>query len=326
MTAISKVWVDIADSAVDPDSPVDQALVEGMRDDLVHLREWVGASYVAGAVQDHNHDGVNSAQIAGGIGTIKPWPGLALPAANWDWCDGGTLLRASYPDLKNVLMKEATVTVTIASPAVVTWPGHGLRTNMPIKFFTTGALPTGITAGTHGAGVGTVYYVKVIDSNTFNIATTPGGANINTSGTQSGTHTGTVAPHGDGDGSTTFHKPDLRGRTPFGRDDMGGSAASRVTNAASGINGNVLGDNGGAQTVTLATANLSSHSHVQQVNTGTGTDAAANRTGGSGTGPITNAAGGAAGNGQTSTQTSGSGTAHQNMPPSIIEDWIIQIA
>lgn len=63
MPAISKNWVAIADTAVDPDSPLDAALMTGIRDDLVHLREWLGAGYVAGAVQDHNHDGVNSAAI-----------------------------------------------------------------------------------------------------------------------------------------------------------------------------------------------------------------------------------------------------------------------
>jgi hypothetical protein len=63
MTAISKTWVTVADSAVDADSPLDQALMTALRDDLVHLREWIGASYTAGAVQNHNHDGVNSAVI-----------------------------------------------------------------------------------------------------------------------------------------------------------------------------------------------------------------------------------------------------------------------
>lgn len=60
MTAISKVWVTVADTAVDPDSPIDTTLLTGFRDDLIHLREWLGASYTAGAVQNHSHDGVNS--------------------------------------------------------------------------------------------------------------------------------------------------------------------------------------------------------------------------------------------------------------------------
>lgn len=50
--------------------------------------------------------------------------------------------------------------------------------------------------------------------------------------------------------------PDLRGRSRFGKDNMGGSAASRITSAGSGISGDTLGATGGAQTVTLAQANL----------------------------------------------------------------------
>lgn len=71
MTAISKNWVTIADTAVDPDSPIDAALMTGLRDDLVYLREWLGASYEAGAVQDHNHDGVNSALMEVGGNMLR---------------------------------------------------------------------------------------------------------------------------------------------------------------------------------------------------------------------------------------------------------------
>lgn len=39
--------------------------------------------------------------------------------------------------------------------------------------------------------------------------------------------------YGAGDGSSTFSLPDLRGRVPAGRDNMGGSAASRLTAAGS---------------------------------------------------------------------------------------------
>lgn len=49
---------------------------------------------------------------------------------------------------------------------------------------------------------------------------------------------------GVGDGSTTFNLPDLRGRVAVGKDDMGGSAAGRVTGAAT------QGATGGAETVT----------------------------------------------------------------------------
>jgi hypothetical protein len=78
----------------------------------------------------------------------------------------------------------STVTISIASPGVVTWTGHNFANNSPIVLTTTGALPTGFTAGT-------TYYVVNQAANTFQLSATQGGAAINTSGTQSGTHTAT---------------------------------------------------------------------------------------------------------------------------------------
>lgn len=72
----------------------------------------------------------------------------------------------------------STATITIATPAVVT-SILGLADKTAIQFQTTGALPTGLI-------VGTTYYVKYLTATTFNLSLTPGGAAINTSGTQSG--------------------------------------------------------------------------------------------------------------------------------------------
>lgn len=78
----------------------------------------------------------------------------------------------------------ATFTVTIASPGVFTLNNHGLVANQKVKLSTNGALPTGLVAGQ-------VYYVvsASITANTFQLSATSGGAAINTSGSQSGTHT-----------------------------------------------------------------------------------------------------------------------------------------
>lgn len=81
------------------------------------------------------------------------------------------------------------VTITIASPGVITWAAHAKAAGTAIKFQTTGALPTGLTAGT-------TYYVSsaTLTNNTFVLADTrahaiAGTNSINTSGTQSGVHT-----------------------------------------------------------------------------------------------------------------------------------------
>lgn len=63
MAAPSKSYTSIVDSQVDADSPLDTTLMTSLRDNIVHLREWLGGSYTAEV--DHDHDGVNSWPIAG---------------------------------------------------------------------------------------------------------------------------------------------------------------------------------------------------------------------------------------------------------------------
>jgi len=75
-----------------------------------------------------------------------------------------------------------TGTISIANPAIVTCNSHGLSNNQRINFTTTGTLPGGLTVGTN-------YYVDYIDTNTFHVTATPDGDNIETTGTQTGTHT-----------------------------------------------------------------------------------------------------------------------------------------
>lgn len=55
--------------------------------------------------------------------------------------------------------------------------------------------------------------------------------------------------YGSGDGSTTFTLPDMRGRVLAGKDDMGGTAASRLTSGVSGITATTLGATGGDERV-----------------------------------------------------------------------------
>jgi len=89
--------------------------------------------------------------------------------------------------------KSDTVTMTIASPCVVTWGvagrGHGLVAGSTFRFTTTGALPTGVSSGVD-------YYVLStgLTETTFQFSTTNAGPAVNSSGTQSGTHTGWARP------------------------------------------------------------------------------------------------------------------------------------
>jgi microcystin-dependent protein len=118
--------------------------------------------------------------------------------------------------------------------------------------------------------------------------------------------------YGAGDGSTTFNLPDLRGRVVAGEDDMGGTSANRLTNQSGGVDGDVLGAAGGSETHTLTTAQLASHTHGQW-NSVTNHGAFS----GGATSAGTSATGGTTGS-------AGSGSAHNNVQPTIILNYIIK--
>lgn len=86
--------------------------------------------------------------------------------------------------------RSSVVTISIASPGVVSWVAHGLENETPVSFQTTGVLPTGIVAGT-------TYYVVDKTTDGFSVAATPGGTAIVTTGTQSGVQTATAVPIGE---------------------------------------------------------------------------------------------------------------------------------
>jgi hypothetical protein len=112
----------------------------------------------------------------------------------------GTLVNAQAYDvfgyynngslaLETAEWANGTVTMTIASPCVVTWSPApaALATGASVTFTTSSALPTGVTANTQ-------YFVNKTGSTTFNLAISlanlAAGTYVNTSGSQSGTHTG----------------------------------------------------------------------------------------------------------------------------------------
>lgn len=75
--------------------------------------------------------------------------------------------------------------------------------------------------------------------------------------------------YGAGDGSSTFNLPDRRGRVAAGKDDMGGPSANRLTDQSGGLDGDALGDTGGAETHTLSTAQTPAHMHTISITSGT---------------------------------------------------------
>lgn len=113
--------------------------------------------------------------------TTATEPGVGEAA----WSSGTTYALGNEAILGSL---SSTVTITIASPGVVSWASNGLPNGTPVYLTTTGALPTGLA-------VSRIYYVVNRASGTFQLSATLDGAPIVTAGSQSGTHTAHAAVH-----------------------------------------------------------------------------------------------------------------------------------
>lgn len=155
---------------------------------------------------------------------------------------------------------------------------------------------------------------------------------------------------GAGDGVTTFNVPDCRGRVTAGADNMGGSAANRLSTASGMTTGN-LGGTGGLETITLTTSQLAVHSHgvtdpththtiTDPTHTHSNTFSRITGSGGfanGGTSAFNAADGGSFSSAATgvtnvaastgiSINNAGSGSAHNNVQPTIVTNKIIYTA
>lgn len=125
--------------------------------------------------------------------------------------------------------------------------------------------------------------------------------------------------YGSGDGSTTFNLPDARGRALFGVDNMGGSAANRVTSGVSGITGTTLGATGGSEAMHQHNHGVTDPGHIHVFQTGAS----------GGFGARGDAQGTATNNNTLSATTgitinnAGTGSS-QNMPPALMANYIIK--
>lgn len=148
--------------------------------------------------------------------------------------------------------------------------------------------------------------------------------------------------YGGGDGTTTFNLPDKRGRASIGADNMGGSAANRVTQAVSGILASVVGEAGGDQksqtdTLTAASTAVSTvtdngHKHHQFYTgsfpgSGVPEGGVSNAVGPGSQSPDMDTAdaftGIAVSTAVSSTVTSALEGGSQNMPPVEVDNWIV---
>lgn len=114
--------------------------------------------------------------------------------------------------------------------------------------------------------------------------------------------------YGAGDGSTTFNLPDCRSRTPIGKSP--GSLSGNRTAVRN------VADTGGEETHALTTPELANHTHTF------GSKVVGSQAGASS--GNTQMVTGLASQGGT-TAAAGSGTAHNNMQPYLVCQWLIKV-
>ena len=177
-----------------------------------------GTAFVPTAFAERSNDLTQSS--TGKAGPAAAGPYQVIDAFVWN--DAGTIRLTRGPKW----IKAGTVTMTIATPCVVTWSAHGLYDGATVRFTTTGALPTGLAANTD-------YFVTKVDANSFKLSTTlanqVAGAFIASSGTQSGVHTGENYTTARGTGAATTELERLNGLWVNKYDILNGPAARRGT-------------------------------------------------------------------------------------------------
>lgn len=230
-------------------------------------------------------------------GVQAPFAGPVAPAG-WLMEYGQTASRVTYANLYNAICPQlGTVTITIASPGVVTLANHNLHVGDRIRFATTGTLPSGITDNSD------FYVATVLSANTFTVSTSQGGVAVNTTGGQSGTQSAQFFGNGAGDGSTTFGIPDARDKAIAGAGAMGGTDAGLLTPGLGGIYAQAVGSVGGDE-------RMQAHNHT--VSTFTVNNAFALGGSSAATAPTV-----------LTTSTAGAGNS-QNVQPTLIQNMIIK--
>lgn len=166
------------------------------------------------------------------VGSIKPWAGLVAPN-QYAFAYGQELSRSTYSDLYTAITQSINVICSNGSNTLT-----GISDTSQIRI----GSPLELSCVPAGTTVLSKTSASVLLSNPSNIS-------INT--------IGTFFPFGNGNGTTTFNVPDLRGVAIVGRSNMGGTASTNLTSVGCpGISPDSLGANCGNQTKTLLQANL----------------------------------------------------------------------
>jgi microcystin-dependent protein len=162
------------------------------------------------AQQLANRTGYLKAILDSMVGMVVPYAGVSAPSG-WLFCYGQAISRTTFASLFNALTLRPTGNTTNGSPTISS-------VSQDLTSGTLGYSVVGMPIS--GPGIPAGAKVAAVTSNSITLS-------ANATATASGVAL-VVAPHGVGDGSTTFNVPDTRGRAVAGRDDMGGTAAQRL--------------------------------------------------------------------------------------------------
>jgi len=179
------------------------------------------------------------------VGTTLPWSGLIAPN-QYVFAYGQEISRTTYPEFYTAVTQQANV---ICSASSNTLTGIADTSQIPIGAAIELALC--VVAGTTVAS-------KTASTVTLS---NPSSVSINA--------VATFFPYGNGNGSTTFNVPDLRGYVLAGRNNMGGTASSRLTTTYYLNNPDALGAVGGLQSHTQTISEMALHDHNGVTGAGT---------------------------------------------------------
>jgi microcystin-dependent protein len=165
------------------------------------------------------------------VGTVKPWAGITAPN-QYVFAYGQELLRTTYSILFSAITQTSVVICTNSS-------------NVLTGLADTTAIPLGAHIELNCVTPGTQ-----VNSKTSSTLTLSNPSNISV------TTTAIIFPFGNGNGTTTFQVPDLRGLTVVGRANMGGLSTTILNSTFYGTDPNSIGAIGGHQSHTLVQGEL----------------------------------------------------------------------
>jgi microcystin-dependent protein len=169
------------------------------------------------------------------VGTVIPIAAFSAPL-NYVLAYGQAISRTTYPDALTALTISSSASCVSTSTTV-----SGLATTAQMRV----GAPIEASCLTPGTTIATI--------------AGPTSVTVSIAAVSTSSPTVRVFPWGNGDGSTTFNVPDLRGRVVVGPDAMGGVAASRITTPVFGISAGPPGAAGGLQSETISQAQLPSY-------------------------------------------------------------------